>query len=395
MGKDLNGKELGSHFSQRKNGTYSARYFDRFGQKHDLYSKSLTELRRKYKEAVHQDAVCKNVKTDYTLDEWFQKWLSIYKIGIRANTKRHYNHVFEKQISPFLGSKLLKKITTLDVTLLINDLQAQGYRYETLNKVRIILLDMFNRAVIDEFALKNPVKGIKITRDEKADPRVLTVSEQQAFFQACSGDFYEDAFIVQVSTGLRPGELFALDAWKDIDFTRREITVDKTLLYQKLSGDTRKTFHIDPPKTASSRRKVKFDERCAVALRNQIRRKQEVTSSPGAKPIPGLENLLFVTKFNTPICPQIYNDAIRRIVDKINVDRDEAEQFEVFSGHCFRHTYATRCFEAGIPPKTVQQQLGHASLKMTMDLYTHVLSDQRELDLQKYSAYADKIFSTI
>lgn len=281
------------------------------------------------------------------------------------------------------------------MTLLINDLQAQGYRYETLNKVRIILLDMFNRAVIDEFALKNPVKGIKITRDEKADPRVLTVSEQQAFFQACSGDFYEDAFIVQVSTGLRPGELFALDAWKDIDFTRREITVDKTLLYQKLSGDTRKTFHIDPPKTKSSRRKVKFDERCETALRNQIRRKQEVASSPGAKPIPGLENLLFVTKFNTPICPQIYNDAIRRIVDKINVDRDEAEQFEVFSGHCFRHTYATRCFEAGIPPKTVQQQLGHASLKMTMDLYTHVLSDQRELDLQKYSAYADKIFSTI
>ncbi len=58
-------------------------------------------------------------------------------------------------------------------------------------------------------------------------------------------------------------------------------------------------------------------------------------------------------------------------------------QFKEFSGHTFRHTFATRCFEAGIDPKVVQTYLGHASLKMTMDLYTHVTEDKSMLDIEK------------
>jgi integrase len=62
--------------------------------------------------------------------------------------------------------------------------------------------------------------------------------------------------------------------------------------------------------------------------------------------------------------------------------RDEADKFESFSCHCFRHTFATRCFEAGVAPKTVQSYLGHASLQMTMDLYTHVTEDKKLTDIQ-------------
>ena len=63
--------------------------------------------------------------------------------------------------------------------------------------------------------------------------------------------------------------------------------------------------------------------------------------------------------------------------------RGELEQFESFSGHCFRHTFATRCFEAGIQPKTVQKYLGHATLQMTMDLYTHVLENHLSDEMDK------------
>ena len=63
--------------------------------------------------------------------------------------------------------------------------------------------------------------------------------------------------------------------------------------------------------------------------------------------------------------------------------RDPLEEFELFPPHCFRHTFATRCFEAGIAPKTVQAYLGHASLKMTMDLYTHVLKDHKYDEINK------------
>ena len=82
------------------------------------------------------------------------------------------------------------------------------------------------------------------------------------------------------------------------------------------------------------------------------------------------------------MCAQIYSDAIKRIVTEINCTRDPLDAMEVFSGHCFRHTFATRCFEAGVAPKTVQAYLGHASLNMTMDLYTSVMERKRVDDMK-------------
>ena len=92
--------------------------------------------------------------------------------------------------------------------------------------------------------------------------------------------------------------------------------------------------------------------------------------------------MLFTTKYGTPINSQIYIDAIDRIVNEINLTRDPLEQMERFSGHCFRHTFATRCFEAGIQPKTVQSYLGHATLQMTMDLYTAVFDKKKQNDIR-------------
>ena len=114
-----------------------------------------------------------------------------------------------------------------------------------------------------------------------------------------------------------------------------------------------------------------------------------------AKPLEGFENLLFTTKYGTPICNQILLDAIKRIIEEINLCRDELEQFEIFSPHCFRHTFATRCFEAGIQPKTVQTYLGHVTLQMTMDLYTSVLGNHRQEEMQKLENVLNDVFECV
>lgn len=98
-------------------------------------------------------------------------------------------------------------------------------------------------------------------------------------------------------------------------------------------------------------------------------------------------------KFGTPICDQIMIDVIKRIVDKLNICKDDLEQFEIFTPHCLRHTFATRCFEAEVPPKTVQQFLGHATLQMTMDLYTHVLDSQKADGMMKLENLLDNVFT--
>ena len=396
MGKDLKGKELGTGLRQKSNGVYSARYVDRFGNRKEIYDRSLAELKRKLNTALHDDANGNNVEDNsVTLSQWFKSWIEIHKYKvIRNNTKMYYTQLYTKHIEPFLGKKKIKDITQLNIKALLKELDQKGYHYETKNKVRIMLLDMFDKAMVDNYVLKNPCKGIRLARDEKKDMRVFSREEQAEFFECSKGTFYDNLFVVAVSTGLRQGEICAL-TWDDIDFEKKEISVTKTLLYQKLEGDTQKEFHLNPPKTRTSKRTVPISKQCETALKKQYIQRNNVMARKSAKPLEGFENLLFTTKYGTPICNQILLDAIKRIIEEINLCRDELEQFEIFSPHCFRHTFATRCFEAGIQPKTVQTYLGHATLQMTMDLYTSVLGNHRQEEMQKLENVLNDVFECV
>ena len=394
MGKDLNGKELGEGLRQKKNGVYSARFTDRFGDRKELYGRDLRELRRRMNAAIYDDQNGNSVVSlNITLDEWFKKWMDVHKYNtIRDSTKLIYTGDYQRHISPVLGKHKLRDITQLNIKTLLNEMDKKQFGYETRNRVRIILLDMFDKAMIDNFVLKNPCRGIKLKRDEEKNIRVLTREEQSIFFECSSGTFYDNLFVVAVCTGLRQGELCAL-TWDDIDFDNSVIHVTKTLLYQRLEGDTKKEFHIDPPKTKSSYRDVPINKQCEIALKKQFVQRNNVMAKRAAKPCEGFENLIFTTTLGTPICDQNMIDAIHRIIDEINLTKDDLEKMEYFSPHCFRHTFATRCFEAKIPQLTVKEYLGHASLQMTADLYTHVMPDQKQNDMNLLENTLDKIMS--
>lgn len=392
MGKDLYGRELGPGFGQRKNGQYYARFENRFGTRQTIYSVDLQELRDKYNTAVYENKKNMNVVNDgTTLDDFFELWIKVYKYKlIRENTRQGYKKVYRKHISDVLGKRTLLEITSLMIRALLNNLDKQGYAYETKNRVRVMLLDMFDKALMDNYVNRNPVKGIKLIRDEKKEIRVLTKEEQIAFFECAAGTFYYNLFVTAVETGLRPGELYALTP-EDVDFEKREIRVNKTLVYQQFEGDKGKTYHLGPPKTKSSIRLVPITGRCEEALRRQMKQRQIILNKPNITPIKGFENLLFLSTLGTPLNATTYSDAIGRIVDTINLMRDPLEQMEKFSGHCFRHTFATRCFEAGISPKTVQAYMGHASLQMTMDLYTHVTEAFKQDEIEKLEREENKV----
>ena len=378
MGKDLKGKEIGKGISQRKRGDYQARYVDRFGKRQSVYGKTLQETKIKLAQAIaDNDRGLNVVDSNITLNEWFEKWLLVYKSeSIRKNSIKYYRHIFKKIIGPELGRLKITEITKLQVQGMINRAKQNGYEWETQNKIRILMVDMFNRAMEDNFLVRNPAKGVR-TASEKPDDerRVLTVEEQAYFFETAAGTFYANMFVVAVNTGLRPGELFALTE-KDIDFENNQISVTKTLLYEKFDEDEGKTYHLGPPKTKDSVRKVPMNKLCATALKRQIIQKR-VIAGRNVKTTEFPE-LLFTTRFNTPLNATVYNDAIYRIVDEINLMRDDMDQMERFSGHTFRHTFATRCIEAGIKPKILQSYLGHATLQMTMDLYVHTTDTHRQ-----------------
>ena len=153
-------------------------------------------------------------------------------------------------------------------------------------------------------------------------------------------------------TGLRPGELFALER-SDINLDKCYIDVNKTLVYQKYLTDQCKTFHVEPPKTKYSYRKVPINSVCKIYLERQFELKKVIEHKRPKQQ----NNYLFVTKYNTPLNSQIYSDAIRAVIRNINLLRTTENEFPTFSGH--------------------------TSLKMTMDLYTHVTEEKASNEIEK------------
>ena len=383
MGKNLKGKELGKGISERKDGRYQGRYVNRFGDRKTVYGSLVKEVKNLLAQAELNEQKMSNIVDDkIMLDDWFEKWMRVYKEPVvRLSTKTKYKSMYTRLISPVLGDKRLVNITKLMVTDLLNNLAKKGYQYETLNKVKILLTDMLDRAMEDQFLLRNPAKGVRLLKNKpQKETKALSREDQTDFFECSAGTFYNNMFVVAVNTGLRPGELYALTE-DDIDLEDNVINVNHTLLYQKLDGDTCKTFHMGPPKTDTSIRTVPINSYCRKALEKQIIQ-HKVVMAKTCKTDLEFPDLLFTTKYGTPLNAELYLEAINRIVQEVNLTRDSLDLMDSFSGHCFRHTFATRCFEAGIAPKTVQAYLGHASLQMTMDLYTAVMEHKKTDDMQ-------------
>lgn len=385
MGKDLKGKELGTGIIQKKDGRYEARFINRFGKRQSFTGYDLKDVKKRYNEAFYENEKEINIKEDMTLDSWYTQWMMNYKKDcLRENSIVYYKRIYEKHIKPVFGNRKLNDIKQIEINALIKELKKQGYRFETMNKVKILLIDMYNKAMINEIANKNPAKGTYVGQNDKKDPRALTEEEQMLFFERSKGSFYDNLFVVAVQTGLRIGEIAAL-RWKDIDLENKVIKVTRTLVYAKYDGDKQKTFHFENPKTLTSVRNVPINKQCEIALKKQFIQKKVVgNKKPVTRKVDEeFQDLLFTTSYDTPIESQIMKQAIGVIVADINLTRDYIEEIAPFSMHTLRHTFATRCFEVGIKPKTIQGYLGHATLAMTMDLYARLLPEYMQDEMEK------------
>lgn len=400
MGKDLKGKELGDGLSQKKDGRYCARFTDRFGKRPEFKSTTLDDCKAWLKEQQAIDILKQNVVNENTtLDQYFEQWIEVHKYGIiKDNTKAGYIVHYKKHISPYLGNMKLSDISRLKVRSLINKEHREGYSYETRTRTKAMLQDILERALEDEMVKTNVARGIKLIRDEEREPRVLTVDEQRDIMRAIAGTFYANILETILGSGLRPGEAYALTE-NDCDFKNRLIHVNKTLIYQKWEhmGDTKKELHIDGPKTYTSIRSVPMSDMAYDALQRQIIQKKIISRRyhSGNIQIPeGMEDFIFTTQFNTPLKSQNVLDDLEKRIKAINVMRDDMEQIEPIHVHTFRHTFATRCIEAGMQPKTLQKILGHASLQMTMDLYVHVTEDRKHEEIHLLDDAVDKIMGS-
>ena len=233
--------------------------------------------------------------------------------------------------------------------------------------------------------------GVDIPKTKTKPIRVLTVEEQREVLEQAKGRLHEHLIVTALGTGMRGGELLGL-TWDDVDFQKREIHVNKTLVYIKDLETKKYVFKYQTPKTKNSIRIIPMQESVYKALKRQCIQKKEMQMfSDKWEPLSGFENLVFVGKNGKPITEhsfQVTLDGIEKAINKERKKRAEKEKTEFipiqhFYPHALRHTFATRCFEAGIEAKVVQGFLGHYSIAITLDLYTHVTNDKAKTEMDK------------
>ena len=200
MGKTNKGKELGNAIYQRANGTYEARYIDRFGKQRSVYGKTITEVGRKQREKIFENEKQINViDTKMTLDEWYDKWITVCKKHCRTTTKRTY----EIQYNRLRESLGWRKLTSLNLIVLqdaFNELGSDKSRSDC----KALLVDILNRAVEADLLLKNPAIGINPIIDGrvKSEKRILSREEMEILLENSQGGMMYPIFVVALGTGV-------------------------------------------------------------------------------------------------------------------------------------------------------------------------------------------------
>ncbi|MBR5128357.1 MAG: tyrosine-type recombinase/integrase [Roseburia sp.] len=373
MGKSLNGKELGKGISQRKDGLYQGRFTNRFGRKQTVYGKTYNEVRKKLRDAQYEDEKCLNVVTkDVTLDEWFEIWLDTFKKNCRDSAKETYRTQYER-VKEALGWRKLTSLNLLILQNAFNELCSDNAR-KTSKK---LLVAMLNQAIDSHLLTTNVAKQLNTVipkeefEEETEKRKALTRKETKIFLEEAVKSSYYNLFVLAFETGLRIGEIMGL-TWADIDFKKKQIHVRRTLCYFRKDG--KYIFEIHKCKTKKSKRKVPMTTNAYNALKRQQVQKERIEAKGKVAP-EEYKNLVFVTKNNQPTQQFIVQEAIDCVLNRV---RTREPEFERFTPHCTRHTFATRCIEKKMQPKTLQELLGHASVKTTMDLYCHVTNETLE-----------------
>ncbi len=363
---------LGAGVRKRTDGTFEKR-FSIGGKRYSVYGKNTKELslkeqdiRKKIEAGLYTD------NRNLTLDGYFKEWIAGKRGSIKGNTAKWYASYYKCNISPSMGSMKLQKIERRQVAAFQKELSEGDLSIQTCNNILKILKVILNDAVADEIIAKNPAEGIKPLKNVSAKAaetyhRALTEQEQKDFMHEMADDYYYEFVAFLLCTGMRFGEAAAL-TWSDIDHKQNVIHVTKTVTFNE--DNTRTT---GTPKSAAGQRDIPMNDAIKGILAKQ-RKKQSMII-----PISGAERLVFVSVYGKMVNNCAVNRAISGALTRLE---EKGRPIERFTAHAMRDTFATRYIEQGGNPQTLKTILGHSSLAMTMDLYSHVLPNtkQKEMD---------------
>lgn len=365
----------------RWEGRYTAGYDPETGKRivKNVLGKTQAEVKEKLKLAAEDNQKIDARKgQDLTVGQWTTLWFENYaKPAVRESTAEYYRNYIEKHIVPRIGKIKLRKLTTLDIQKFYNKSRESGrvQRYEgmenlglsnkTIRGLHAMLRQCLEQAVQERLIPSNPAAGCKLPPKEKKEMQIIPPEKLGAYLRAAGEHGVLPMFYLELTTGLRRGELLAL-LWTDLNIKEKCLTISKSVSRGK--GELR----VTEPKTSNSIRTVYIDDE-AIPLLMEDRRRRPFS--------PYL--------FPSSVTGGMYGpDCVARIHKKL-LARAGIEEHVRF--HDLRRTFATMALQNGVDPKTVSRMLGHYSAEFTLDVYANVTRDMQKEAAEKIGSFMEQV----
>lgn len=336
----------GENIYKRNDGRWEARYVKEVlpdGSKKygSVYASTYNEVKAKQQYCMIHPQKSFHNSFNVIISVLAIEWFDSIKNNVKINTYKKYESLCNKYIIADIGNILVRLLSSNNVRSFTNKLISYELSYQTINDI-LVILNLILKFGESEYQI-TPVK-INYFKIEKHEMRVLSKSEQKVLtdYLINDNDIYKFGVLLTLYTGIRIGELCAL-TWDDI--TDDYILINKTMYRTK--GENNKTeIKIGTPKTTSSNRRIPLPQSLLPYIR-KYRNKGYVLST---------EKQQFCE-------PRLMQLKFAKMIDECGIEKTNF--------HALRHTFATRCIEAGVDVKTLSEMLGHSDVKTTLNKYVH------------------------
>ena len=355
---------------KRPDGRWEGRYVaghDENGKaiRKNVLGRTQAEVKEKLKRAIGECAEVNVEKAEeYTVAAWVRTWYETYsKPHVRESTQRFYEDYIEHHIIPRIGSIKLAKLTGRDIQKMYNDVKAKGRirkkadgdRSLSVSYVRglhMMLHNCLDRAVRERLIARNPTEDCIVPKLEKKEMHILHPEDISAYLKEANRRGVLAMFFLELTTGLRKGELVAL-LWSDLDEKAMTLNVCKQAAGVKGGG-----VKVTRPKTETSIRRISLSQETIDVLKAEHAKHPEL-------------EIMFPSP-NT--LGMYYPDSVTAIHNKIL----KSAGLPHIRLHDLRHTFATLALQNGVDVKTVSSILGHFDAGFTLRTYTHVTTKMQE-----------------
>src|ERR1035437_2804279 len=300
-----------------------------------------------------------------------KEWLPAIKSTIRPTTYRSYEQHVQFPITPHIGSLRLEKVSGATLNALYAKLAAEGKRDgktglspRTVHHVHTCLHRAFRDAVRWNRLFRNPVDAAdppKIAGPGGREMKTWDATQVRAFLESTRNDRLHPLWRLLAMTGMRRGEVLGLK-WEDIGFEAGRLSVRRSLI--PLGGEV----IVSEPKTARGRRSIALDHETVDVLKAQAARQLADQQEWDEAWVDS--GYVFTREDGKTYRPEVVSRFFRQAVKETKLPEIRL--------HDLRHTHATLALRAGIHPKVVSERLGHATVSITLDTYSHAIPAMQE-----------------